>query len=87
MYSKNSADACGPNQWIVPHNDSIDLNSHPLSPFHFREKLNILKTNKYTIISIDNFEKNMAKMDRNEPITYLEMVECFFMLLDCVVRH
>lgn len=26
-------------------------------------------------------------MDHNKPITYLEMDERFFMLLDCVVRH
>ena len=43
--------------------------------FKFHKDINNFKTNKFTIISFNNFKEYMPKMDPNEPIHLLEMFD------------
>ncbi|KAI5968339.1 hypothetical protein KGF57_000198, partial [Candida theae] len=72
--------------------------SHPLDPksgptkgsdreFRYHKHFNTLKSNNYTIISMNTLEKYLNKMDKHQHIDRLEFVACHVILFECVLRH
>lgn len=55
--------------------------------FRFHKTINNLKSNSYTIISTNTLEKYMARMEKDQLICHFEILDCNFMLLECIVRH
>lgn len=55
--------------------------------FRFHKTINNLKSNSYTIISTNTLERYMARMEKDQIICHFEILDCNFMLLECIVRH
>ncbi|KAI5967802.1 hypothetical protein KGF57_000286 [Candida theae] len=55
--------------------------------FRYHKTINNLKSNSYTIISINTLEKYMTRMEKDQVITRFEIMECNFMILDCILRY
>lgn len=53
--------------------DAKEMRKDSLPPFKFHKDINNFKTNKFTIISFQNFKKYMHEMDKNESIYLLEI--------------
>ncbi|KAI5955465.1 hypothetical protein KGF57_003617 [Candida theae] len=55
--------------------------------FHISKSFHNLKSQKYSIISSDTFERYLAKMDKTQKIYHLELYDYHMTLIVCILRH
>ncbi|KAG5420957.1 hypothetical protein I9W82_000047 [Candida metapsilosis] len=69
--------------------DLYDFENFPKPPgpqFRYHKDINNLKSNKFTIISVETLERYLAHMDKTQTIYRLEMDQFYLTLMECIFR-